>query len=225
MEFLEKLTEIICGDGLLFGNSTEKIIGYALCVIIPYLLGSINFAVLISKLKFKEDIRNFGSGNAGMTNMARTYGKSAAAATFFLDASKAVVSVILGYLLLPANIGAHIACICCMIGHAYPIYYKFKGGKGVTVAAFSVLLIDPIFCLILIAVFAITVACSKYISLGSILGASAYALLYPIFAAPQHIVQLSAPFVVALLIIYWHRSNIKRLLNGEEKKFSFAKKK
>ena len=224
MDFFNRLADIIVGDGLLYGSTVEKIFGFALCVIVPYLLGSLNFGIIISKCKYGQDIRDFGSGNAGMTNMMRTYGKGAAAATFLLDASKAVLSAFLGYLLLPANIGAHIACVACMLGHAYPLFFGFKGGKGVTVACFSLLLIDPLFCLILVALFVIIVAATRYISLGSIIAAGLYPVLYIVLSPPQHIAQIICPFLVAFLVIFWHRTNIRRLIDGNENKFSFKKK-
>ena len=106
------------------------ILGIVLSVVVPYLLGSLNFAVIISKKRYKDDVRSHGSGNAGATNMLRTHGKSAAALTLLGDLLKAVVSVVFALFLMPGDGFAYIAGLCCMIGHALPLYYNFKGGKS-----------------------------------------------------------------------------------------------
>ena len=101
-----------------------------LCIAVPYLLGSVNFALVISKVFYHDDIRKYGSGNAGMTNMLRTYGKGAAAATLLCDMLKSVVSVLFGSFLLGTAFGGYLAGMFCVIGHIFPIFFKFKGGKG-----------------------------------------------------------------------------------------------
>ena len=106
-------------------------------LVVPYFLGSINFGIIISKLFHGEDIREYGSGNAGMTNMLRTYGKRDAAITLIGDALKAVVAVILGRILFGIS-GGYVAGLTCILGHAFPCYYKFKGGKGVVVTAATI---------------------------------------------------------------------------------------
>jgi glycerol-3-phosphate acyltransferase PlsY len=111
-----------------------------------------NFALVISKLKYGDDIRKYGSGNAGMTNMMRTYGKAAAGLTLLGDALKAVVSAVIGYISL-GEYGAYIAGLFCILGHMFPIYYKFKGGKGVVTVAISILMCDPLVFLILFILF------------------------------------------------------------------------
>lgn len=197
--------------------------------VIAYFLGSMNFAVIISKIKFKDDIRRYGSGNAGMTNMLRTYGKAAAGFTLFGDAAKAVVAVLIGSL-LAGEAGAYIAGLCCVIGHSFPIYYGFKGGKGIVVTAAMLLCLEPVVFLILFVIFAIIVAGTKFLSLGSIMGMLLYPIilnsLYPVLngtegtpAVPTIVSLLNAAFVVWL-----HRENIKRLLAGKENKFSLKKK-
>jgi glycerol-3-phosphate acyltransferase PlsY len=104
-----------------------------LCMTVSYLLGSLNFAIIISGKTYRQDIRNHGSKNAGMTNMMRTYGKKAAALTLLGDMLKAVVSCLIGYALI-GQLGAYIAGLFCMIGHIFPVFYRFKGGKGVACA-------------------------------------------------------------------------------------------
>ena len=197
------------------------IISVSLCIILPYLLGSVNFALVISKLIFKDDIRNYGSGNAGMTNMLRTYGKAAAAATLLCDLLKAVVAVLFGLFVLE-YIGAYIAGFFCVLGHIFPVFFKFKGGKGVVTTAAMVLTLNPLVFLILFTFFIIVVAVTKYVSLGSVL----CMLLYPLFTyyfGGSGIPTLFS-FAVAATVIFMHRSNIKRLLSGTENKISFSKK-
>ena len=196
-------------------------ISVLLCIVIPYVLGSVNFALVISKVFYKDDIRNHGSGNAGMTNMLRTYGKKAAAATLLCDILKAVLSVWLG-LWFFGEIGAYIAGMFCVLGHIFPIFFKFKGGKGVATVAAMVLTLNPLAFLILFVIFVIVVATTRYISLGSVL----CMLLYP--ALTYALGGVGFPtlfsFAVAAIVIFMHRSNIKRLLNGTENKVSFANK-
>ena len=203
------------------------IISAAAIIVAAYLLGSINFAIIISGRTYKQDIRNFGSKNAGMTNMMRTYGKKAAGLTLGGDAFKAILSCLIGYTLL-GQLGAYIAGLFCICGHVFPVFYGFKGGKGVVTAAATILMCDPIIFVILLAMFVIIVAFTKFISLGSVM----CMLLYPIVL--DRITQLlwGHPneyqlFAVsmAILVIAKHHENISRLLRGEERKFSFKKSK
>ena len=231
MTFAEILDRGIVGN-LLYdatvsptGQAVWIVIAAVLCIAIPYFLGSINFAILISKTVYKTDIRSYGSGNAGATNMMRTFGKKTAFMTFGGDALKAFVSGALGYLLL-GQYGAHIAGLFCVLGHMFPIYYKFKGGKGVVTTAVSMLMCNPFVFLILLVIFVIIVGFTKYISLGSIM----CALLYPIildriekFVNGVSRAYVVIPMIIAALVVFMHRENIKRLMNGTENKFSFKK--
>ena len=196
-----------------------------ICIVAPYLLGSLNFAIIISKTRYKSDIRNYGSGNAGATNMMRTFGKSAAGLTFLGDALKAFASGIIGYLVL-GQYGAYLAGLFCILGHMFPIYYKFKGGKGVVTAAISILMCNPLVFLILFVLFVIIVACTKYISLASVM----CMFLYPVILdrIERWLNGATGAYVIiamlnAALIIFMHRENIKRLWHGKENKFSFKK--
>ncbi len=200
------------------------IIGIVLSLLVGYFLGSLNFAIIISGRTYKQDIRNYGSKNAGMTNMMRTYGKKAAALTLLGDALKAIVAGLLGYAIL-GQLGAYIAGVACVLGHMYPAFYKFKGGKGVVTAAASILVCNPFVFLIVVALFVIIVALSKYISLGSIMCAFIYPFIlygfdrffnggssYVIFA-----------LIISILLLFKHKENFKRLRDGKESKFSFKK--
>lgn len=199
------------------------ITAFILIALVGYLLGSINFATFISKLKYKDDIREHGSGNAGMTNMMRTYGTKAAALTLAGDALKAAVAIFIGTLIM-GNAGAYVAGIGSVIGHTWPLYYNFKGGKGVVTAITMILCTKPFVGLLLLALFVAIVAATKYISLGSIM----CSLIYPVFlsnSGPIGLVELICAFGVVILLVFNHRSNIKRLYNGQENKFAFKKSK
>lgn len=196
---------------------------FVLLLLIGYLFGSFNFATFISKKKYKDDIREHGSGNAGMTNMMRTYGTKAAVLTLLGDILKAVVACLLGYVVL-GRAGAYVAGVGTVIGHTWPLYYNFKGGKGVATAIAMILCTSPLVGLILILIFVAIVAATKFISLGSIMGA----LLYPVILGRftnLNVIEMACCLAVVILLVFNHRSNIKRLLNNEENKFSFKKSK
>jgi len=197
------------------------IVGFIVCAIAAYLLGSLNFALLISRIKFKGDIRNSGSGNAGMTNMMRTYGRSAAGFTLLGDAVKAFASCLIGTA-LNGELGMYVAGLFCIIGHVYPLYFGFKGGKGVVTTAALVLCINPIVFLILLIFFVAIVAATKYISLGSILCMTFFPMLLYKIANPGAF-GLIVAVLIALFVIILHRGNIKRLCEGKENKFAFKK--
>ncbi len=194
-----------------------------LCILVPYLLGSVNFALVISKVFYRDDIRKYGSGNAGMTNMLRTYGKLPAAGTLLCDMLKASVSVWLGMFLF-AYIGGYIAGFFCVLGHIFPIFFKFKGGKGVATVAAMVLTLDPVCFLILIVLFIVIVAATKYVSLGSVICCMVYPLVTYKLATWGPGFPVLFSFLVAAVVIFMHRENIGRLRNHTENKISFSKK-
>ena len=132
--------------------SALLIAGHLLCMAAGYLLGSVNTAIILSRIKYGADIRDSGSGNAGMTNVLRTYGAGSAGVTLLGDAAKTLVSYIIGTLLLGIR-GAYFACFMCVVGHIFPLYYKFQGGKGIVCAGMMILLLNPLAFLIILAVF------------------------------------------------------------------------
>ena len=209
-----------------FPDSTLYLaLSYVAVFVIGYLLGSLNFGVIISKAFYRDDVRNHGSGNAGAANMLRTHGKIVAALTFLGDGLKAAVSVLIGALILghnPIFAGSYFGGMASIIGHAFPLYYGFKGGKSVAAALFMVLCTNPIVALICLVFFIIIVAGTKFVSLGSIMAIIVYPLLLNRFSG-LGLHNLIAIFIM-LLIVFLHRKNIKRLLNGEENKLSFGKK-
>ncbi len=197
----------------------------ALCAALGYFLGSINFAVVISRVKFHDDVRNHGSGNAGATNMMRTYGKGAGIATLGGDILKAVVTVLIARLLV-GEVWAYLAGMCCVLGHAFPCYYRFKGGKGVAVTAAVALILEPLAFLCLLAIFALIVGFTKYVSLGSVMSALIYPLILHNIVSSRYggsDLRLVFVFVICFLVVWLHRENIKRLLEGKENKINLKK--
>ena len=196
-----------------------------------YLLGSLNFAIIVSKKLYGKDIRKYGSHNAGVTNMFRTFGKKAGFLTLAGDAGKALVSVLLGRLLLGED-GAYLAGLFCILGHIAPAYYRFKGGKGVVVTAVTVAIIDPVIFAVLVVVFALVFLIWRYVSLASVIAAFVYPGAVFISAQirsggqgmPYMTAMLFSAFV-ALLILFLHRENIKRIFERTESKVYFRKKK
>lgn len=203
--------------------------GIVLVIIIGYLLGSLNFALILSGKMYKDDIRKHGSKNAGTTNMMRTYGNKAAGLTILGDMLKAIVSVVIGAFLMGLMYGGYAAALGCVLGHVFPVYYGFKGGKGVATAAAAILILNPFAFLIIIAVFLICVILTRYISLGSVLGAAIFPLItFYSYAGKWYFgsgFAFIAAFLIAILVIVKHHENLSRLAHGKENKFSFKKSK
>ena len=207
-------------------------------LIAAYLLGSINSAIIVSKTLYGDDIRNHGSGNAGLTNVLRTYGAKAALLTLFGDIMKTVIAVCIPGILLGfyysngVSTGegyCYLAGLFAVIGHVFPIYYKFKGGKGVLTTATMALVLSPIPFLLLLLVFVVIVAATKYVSLGSVTAVGLYPVLmhaYFSFAlnGKMHGLTAFSLILIAILIIWCHRGNLSRISNRTERKLSFKKK-
>ncbi len=196
--------------------------------VIGYLLGSVNTAVILSKHFYHDDIRTKGSGNAGMTNMMRTYGRKTAIFTLLGDMLKTALSVGIGAF-LAAESGMYIAGLASIIGHVFPVFFGFKGGKGVASMAALILCTEPLAFLILIIMFVCIVGMSKFLSLGSIMCAMMYPLIlnrvYVLVRDPAGVpfIPTMVSFVVMVIVIVKHRENIQRLMRGEESKFSIKK--
>lgn len=204
-----------------------------------YFLGSLNFSIIVVKLMKGRDIRTVGSRNAGLTNTYRCFGPQCAALTLIGDLAKGIVAVLLSQLFAsmlkvgfaPDNEVKYIGFIAgffAILGHVFPIYYGFKGGKGVLVGVASFLPIDPRVFFALLIVFIVILSISKYVSISSVLGAFyspvaiflmslmvdgekfGRSLLYMLLCVPM-----------AAMVVYMHRSNMERLMNGTESKFTF----
>lgn len=218
-ELLENGADV--GAALIFG------VGLLLCCIVPYLLGSLNAAIIVSKYKFHDDIRNYGSGNAGLTNMGRVFGKQGAIMTLVGDVLKQFVSVLIGILVF-GELGAYFAGVFCMLGHIAPIFYHFRGGKGVLTAATMVLMIDWQVFLIAFIIFVATVGITRYVSLGSIIGGFALPGIVYVSSmmrgVPPSLPAVGFSIFIGMLLIFMHRTNIRRLFEGRENKLSFKKK-
>lgn len=205
-----------------------------LAAVFGYLLGSINTAIIVSKRLYGKDIRDFGSGNAGMTNMFRVFGKKAGFLTLAGDVLKSALAVFLGAWLCGGSYigsmdGAYLAGLFCVIGHIMPVFYKFKGGKGVIAAATMILLLDPYVFLCLIIIFGLVLLLTRYVSMGSVVAAFFYPAVTYIThrymtGFPPGIFKMLFCFVCGLLVIYMHRENIKRVYHGKENRVNFKKK-
>ena len=186
-----------------------------LTAIIAYLIGCINNAYILTKYTRNIDIRNYGSGNAGATNVLRVLGYKAAAPVFALDVLKGVIAVLIGKYLM-GNTGAMIAGIAVVCGHNWPVFLKFRGGKGIATSVGVVMTVSPLLGLIALAIGVTVIVLTKYVSLGSITGSVTFVLLNAIFWNSTQIFIFS--LILASLAIFQHRSNIKRLLAGTESK-------
>jgi glycerol-3-phosphate acyltransferase PlsY len=197
--------------------------------IAAYFLGSIPFGLILAKLFGGGDVRKAGSGNIGATNVARVVGPIAGILTLLLDAAKGAVAVLLAGRLTEENATwMMVASFLALFGHCYPVWLKFKGGKGVATAAGIFLALCPYAMLGALLLFILVVAYWRYVSLGSIAAACAIPLLmYFLWAphhAPPHIVTFGS-LGIAIFVVYKHDANIQRLVEGVEPKFSFGKKK
>lgn len=187
-----------------------------------YLIGCITAGYFIGRLFYKADIRKSGSGNLGTTNALRTLGKRAGAVTLVIDLLKGWAAVLLATLVEPVW-GPYVAAVFVVLGHNFPFHLQFRGGKGVATSAGVLLAFSPPLIGLLIAFFALVVIVSKRVSLGSICAA----LLSPFaawFVTKEPKIATITAFLAVLLVIR-HHSNIRRLLNGEEKPISFGRKK
>jgi acyl phosphate:glycerol-3-phosphate acyltransferase len=192
-----------------------------------YLLGSIPFGLLVGRLFGGGDVRKSGSGNIGATNVARVAGPMSGILTLLFDVAKGAAAVWLAERV--SNEGATwmmIAALAALLGHCFPIWLKFRGGKGVATAAGAFLVLCPVALLGSVILFLLVVYFWRYVSLGSISAAAAMPLLIYFFWAPHHAPPLAVTFgalAAAAIIIYKHDANIQRLVQGEEPKFSFSK--
>jgi acyl phosphate:glycerol-3-phosphate acyltransferase len=192
-----------------------------------YLLGSIPFGLLVAKVFGGGDVRKAGSGNVGATNVTRVAGPFAGVLTLILDAAKGSVAVWLAAHLSGQAAGWMIAAgLAALIGHCFPVWLRFRGGKGVATAAGMFLMLSPLALLGSVLLFLIVVASTRYVSLGSIAAAAAMPLLIYFLWAPHHappLIVTFGAFAAAMLVVYKHDANVQRLVEGRESRFSFGK--
>ncbi len=198
-------------------------LGYIVSAVTAYLLGSLSFGIIFSKLKYKKDIRDYGSNNAGMTNMLRTFGKGAAALVFLFDTLKGAAAVLIAKYLLhfdgDPTVCAYTAMVFVVLGHLFPLYFGFRGGKGVATLVGAIMGVNAPLVLLCFGVWFLVLMITHYVSLASMVAGCSF----PIFTLISPKVNLLVPFVVfsfiiAVLLIYTHRKNIERLKAGTESK-------
>lgn len=208
-----------------------KIAAFVLAALIAYLLGSINSAIIVSKIYAHDDVRKYGSKNAGMTNILRTYGKLPAFFTLLGDFLKGVLAVVIGRMIFSA-VGIEIidagyaAGFFALLGHLYPVYFGFKGGKGVLTSLGIILVVNPLVFCILLIIFLPVLFITRIVSLVSVTGA----ILYPFLTLVVDLcLRRPALFdflfaaLFSVVVIYKHRGNIQRLLNGTERRIGDKK--
>jgi glycerol-3-phosphate acyltransferase PlsY len=213
---------------------TPQIIAAALIVaLIAYLCGCFNGAVIVSKYILRNDVRNHGSGNAGLTNFFRTFGGALTLVVILCDMLKAIVAVWIGTVVL-ASLGAvpgvpllavavkYWAGLFCLLGHMFPCMFHFKGGKGVLSGGALALMLDWRIALLLWGLFILLAVVTRYVSLGSL--AAAAAMPFGTWVVYQSLPVTILGACIGGLIVYMHRDNVKRLLSGTERKFSLHKK-
>ena len=207
---------------------------YIIVTIIAYLLGSISFSVIISKKMAGFDVREKGSGNAGTTNVLRTVGKKASAITLLCDVLKGVIAILIAYIVglivkegIDKALLIQLAGLAVILGHTFPIFFGFKGGKGIATALGVLLITNWNIGLICLVFALVLMALTRIVSLGSIAAAVLFPVLIIFMPHNSYLVDGSYIFfsiILAALVIFNHRTNVKRLLNGTENKLSFKNK-
>ena len=204
----------------------------ALTAIIGYIMGSVNGSIIVSRFLFGSDVRRQGSGNAGLTNFYRTYGITGIVGVIAIDVLKGVLGTLIGGLLLnlaaPAgfeaeftDVGRLVATFCVILGHVFPIFYGFKGGKGILTGVSCVFVVDYHAALIALVIFAIVVVATHYVSLGSVL--STLSVPVTLMANGFSGICMILTIVSVALIVIKHAENISRLIHHKEPKISFKK--
>jgi glycerol-3-phosphate acyltransferase PlsY len=203
---------------------------YLAIAVIAYLLGSIPFGLVLMRLIRGQDVRLTGSGNIGATNVARSGGTKLGVATLLLDGIKGYLAVLIAIVLahrrpeFDVSLAAAIAALAAIIGHVFPVWLRFRGGKGVATAVGAFLGMAPRAVLLVLAIFLVIVVISRYVSLGSIVASAAFPVLaFYLYRGSSSPVDLLVMLGASLLIIFKHKSNIQRLINGTENRLHFGK--
>lgn len=198
----------------------KQVLLYALCAVIGYALGCVSTGVIVSKLYGRIDIRNYGSGNAGMTNVMRTLGWVPSFLTFIGDALKGALGALIG-MWIGGELGMHIGGLCAILGHNWPALFRFRGGKGMSTSFGYILVMDWRIALMLLGIQVLVLLISGYMSLASILSAFAYVGL--VFVFHKSWVATGAAIVTCALALFSHRANMKRLAEGNENRLDSRK--
>lgn len=200
-----------------------------IAVVLAYLLGSLNFSIIISKLTLKKDVRDYGSGNAGTTNSLRVMGMKKTVFVILGDILKGVAAVIIAKKLAwdapSIALVNSLASVACILGHTFPVFFRFRGGKGVLTTAAVIGSFNLPVCLIAVSVFIIIVAIWRYVSLGSMIAIWTVPFLFMLFEGftSEGIVYIVLGVLIAAFVTFLHRANIKRLAAGNENKLKFKK--
>ena len=198
------------------------VLSVILTAVIAYLLGNLNGAVIISHLVAHEDVRTKGSGNAGLTNFTRNYGASTSVFVILIDVGKAAAACLVGGLLL-GRFGHYIDGVALgglfvIVGHDFPALLGFKGGKGILSGVTVALMLDWRIGLFVFGIFLVAYLLTKYVSLGSVLSSGSFGFLYAWVHRGENLFPILVGFFLSALIVWMHRSNIVRLVKGEERK-------
>ena len=201
-------------------------VSIGVAILVGYLLGNLNGAVITSNL-MHDDVRNHGSGNAGLTNFIRNYGAGRSLLVIVIDAGKAILACLIGAFLLKVygmwTEGAAIGGAAVMVGHAFPVLLGFRGGKGILSGFFVAVCVDWRIALLILAVFTIAYLTTQYVSLGSVLAVISFAVGFVIFHN-DNLTMLVCGVFMGVLATFLHRQNIVRLLTGKERKTNLFKK-
>lgn len=200
-----------------------KILG---CLLLGFFFGGWNGAIIVSRLRMHEDVREKGSGNAGLTNFLRSYGGWATLLVVGIDFGKTVAACLIATLIFPEQkaLAKMLAGLAVQIGHIFPMYYGFQGGKGVLCSAAVALVMNWRIFAIDFPLFVLVFFITRYVSLGSLIAAIGYSVLFVLFFPKQPEIWILA-IGMSLIMIFMHRSNIGRLLHGQERKTHFHKEK
>lgn len=235
----------------IFGKYASSGVGFILAVLLTalaaYLLGSINFSIIITRKTVDKDIRSMGSGNAGFTNVLRTVGKKPAVITMIADFIKCIIAITIGMLLFGElqfnhvshtemiGYGKYIAGFFCILGHMFPCYFGFKGGKGVVTSCALILMVDWRIWILVFCVFMITFIINRIVSLSSICGMISFPIItFCVIYFIDYVLNDSVrmryvwiatliSFAISTIVIIRHKGNIKRLINGTEKRITAKK--
>ena len=212
-------------------------VGLVLCVAVSYLLGSVNAALVVSRSAYHDDVREHGSGNAGATNVMRTYGPKAGLVTFLGDAFKGILSIlfaclVFGYPSAEPNYlflvtAVYLSGFFCILGHVFPAFSHFKGGKGVSTMAGVILLLNPFLFVVMFIMYALLVLGSHYVSLASVIMAMFYPLMLSVIDRVwlKFGVNVLCAFAIGALVVWAHRENLKRISEGTERKLYLGHRK
>ena len=196
-------------------------------LVVGYLLGNLNGAVLISRLIAREDVRTKGSGNAGLTNFTRNYGSKSSIFVILIDMGKAVAACLLGGLLLKQyglyEEGVALGGLAVILGHDFPALLGFKGGKGILSGVTVALMMDWRLGLLVFGIFLVAYLLTKYVSLGSVLSSGSFGFFYAL-VHPERPFPIIVGFFLSALIVWMHRANIGRLIRGQERKTNLLSK-